>query len=948
MALNPGHIYRDGGMLAAVAAVYFLLAKAGLEFASINPSATPIWPPTGFAIAAVLLFGYRVAPAVFAGAFLANVTTAGTIATSIAIGLGNTAECLLVGYLVNAWSRGRATFETPSRVAIFALATLFPTAISATIGAVTLAASGFASDAEILQVWLTWWMGDLAGALVVCPAVVLWWDQRGQQPVPARLPETIAIYASTCLVGLVAFSPLVEQTAIREPLGFLAILPLLWAALRSTQRETASIAVILCAFAIWGTLSNGGPFARPTINESFLMLLAFMTSVSVPSLALSAAVAVRGAAERDLRIAHDLQSAHLRVGQKLARLGNWIWDARENKVTWSPGLHEIYGLKDGDFGGTFEAFLALLHPDDRDRTHSTIMRALETGEAFSLDERIVRPDGETRHLSTAGEIIKDESGQTLYMIGACQDVTEQRKTETALQTSELQYRLMVDSVHDYALYMLDPDGRIVTWNSGAARIKGYSAKEIIGQNFSRFFLAEDREKSEPQRVLRIAATEGRFDAEVRRVRKNGEWFWAHVVVDPIRDNEGKLRGFAKITRDITERKEAQAALERTREQLAQAQKMEAIGQLTGGIAHDFNNLLMIVSGYTQILRRGLSEPRHLKAIDAIRSAAERGASLTRQLLTFSRRQALSPVAVDLPAHIESIREMLARTLPGNIVVEVDIPPDVWNVHVDAGEFELALVNIAVNARDAMPKGGTIAISARNHVLDAGDVASLQGEFVSLSVRDSGTGIPSDILSRVFEPFFTTKATGKGTGLGLSQVYGFAHQSGGTSIIDSEQGRGTSVTLLLPRSHATPLHSCGDPASPHTKELNGVALLVEDNPEVAAVTISLLEQAGCSVVHAGDAADALEHLQAGHFDIVLSDIVMPGGMDGIQLAHKIRAQYPHIPILLISGYSGTAVSQATGFTLLKKPFNAMELSRAVRDAMARRNAAPPAESASATG
>jgi PAS domain S-box-containing protein len=589
-----------------------------------------------------------------------------------------------------------------------------------------------------------------------------------------------------------------------------------------------------------------------------------------------------------------------------------------------------------------------MHPEYRDRVRATIKHAVESGATFSLDERIVFPDGQTRHLSTAGEVIKDESGRPLYLIGACQDVTEHKKTATALQTSELQYQLMVDSVHDYALYMLDPHGQIVTWNSGAARIKGYSAGEIIGENFSRFFLEEDRAKSEPQRELHIAATEGRFEAEARRVRKNGEWFWAHVVVEPIRDDEGRLVGFAKITRDITERKDAQAALERAREQLAQAQKMEAIGQLTGGVAHDFNNLLMIVSGYTQILKRGLSEPRQVKALDAIRLAVERGASLTRQLLAFSRRQALNPVTVDLAGRLDVIRDMLRRTLPGNIVIETDIPADIWNVQADVGEFELALVNVAVNARDAMPKGGTITMSARNRMLEAGDIAPLVGEFVAVSIRDTGTGIPADILERVFEPFFTTKSTGKGTGLGLSQVYGFAHQSGGAATIDSQQGRGTTVTLFLPRSHAAPLRNAGDAAGLDAKALSGVALLVEDNAEVAAVTKSLLEQASCRVVHAESAAAALEKLQAGDFDIVVSDIVMPGGMDGIQLAHKIRMQYPQLPILLISGYSVAAASAVTGFTLLKKPFDAADLNRAVREAMARGGAVPPATSASAAG
>jgi PAS domain S-box-containing protein len=947
MGLDFRHILRGGATQMAVGAIYFALAKAGLEFASINASATPIWPPTGFAIAAVLLFGYRVAPAVFAGAFLANVTTAGTVATSMAIGLGNTAECLLIGYLVNTGSGGRATFETPSRVAFFALACLFPTAISATIGAVTLAASGFAGDAEILHLWLTWWMGDLAGALVVGPAVVLWWLHPRENLSAAELAETLAIYASACAVGLLAFSPIGDSSAVREPLGFLAILPLLWAALRRTQRDTISVALILCAFAIWGTLSGAGPFARATINESLLMLLAFMTSVALPSLTLSAAIAVRRAADRDLRLSHDLQIAHMRIGQQLAKLGSWLWDVRDNRVVWSPGLFELYGIRDGEFDGTFDGFLARLHPDDRDRVKSSVLQALNEGTSFRIEERILHSSGETRHLSTAGEVIRDDRGEVRYLVGACQDVTEQKRAETALHDSELQYQMLVNSVQDYAIYMLDPTGRIVSWNSGAARIKKYTADEIIGQNFSRFFTEEDRARAEPQRILGIAASEGRFESEVRRVRKTGERFWAHVVIDPIRDRDGRLVGYAKVTRDITERKEAQAALERVREQLTQSQKMEAIGQLTGGIAHDFNNLLMIVSGYTQILQRGLSEPRQLRAIEAIRAAAERGASLTRQLLTFSRRQALNPIVIDVPRQLDAVRDMLTRTLPGNIVVNLDVPPDTWRTKVDIGEFELALVNIAVNARDAMPKGGVITIAARNRNLLPDEITPLQGEFVALSISDTGTGIPADILGRVFEPFFTTKTTGKGTGLGLSQVYGFAHQSGGAAVIESTQGRGTTLTIYLPRSEAALAQPEAVPLRDDTKRLSGIALMVEDNAEVAAVTASMLEQAGCEVVHVDNAEGALKRLRTGRFDIVISDIVMPGGMDGVQLAHKIRAQHPELPILLMSGYSEAIVLAAPSFALLRKPFDAADLTRAVRDAIARHNIARPS-SASAAG
>jgi len=522
-------------------------------------------------------------------------------------------------------------------------------------------------------------------------------------------------------------------------------------------------------------------------------------------------------------------------------------------------------------------------------------------------------------------------------------VSRRRPGDARLQSLEQQYRLMVQSVHDYALYMLDPTGKVVSWNAGAARIKQYSAEDIIGRHFSCFYTEEDRNKGLPARALRFAQTEGHYEAEGWRVRKDGTRFWANAVIDPVRDASGELIGFAKITRDITERKQAQEALERTREQLAQAQKMEAIGQLTGGIAHDFNNLLMIVDGYAQSLMRDVSEPKQQRAAVAIQSAAERGAALTRQLLTFSRRQALNPVTADLHLQLGLLRDMLIRTLPSNISLVLDIPDGIGRVRVDIGEFDLAIVNLVVNARDAMPKGGTIAIAARNRDIAENQTGApqertlqekiLHGKFVELAVRDTGTGIPPALQSRVFEPFFTTKAIGKGTGLGLSQVYGFAHQAGGSVVIDSAAGQGTVVTLLLPRSYDVPASPTVSAADSESGPINAQILLVEDNDAVAEVTSAMLKQAGCHVTHATCPADALICLQAERkYDLVLSDIVMPGGIDGLQLAENIRHSHPGLPVLLISGYSEAAASVAHSFRLLRKPFSPAELNRAVREAV----------------
>ncbi len=607
-------------------------------------------------------------------------------------------------------------------------------------------------------------------------------------------------------------------------------------------------------------------------------------------------------------------------------------------MSWSQQLFAIYGVKPGEFGGTFDDFLNRIHPDDRERINKEIMDAFRSGGGFHLDERIVRPNGEIRHLKSTGEVIRDERGEVVQMLGVCWDITDFKTAENALRSSEEQYRRLVDSVHDYAIFMLDSSGRVVSWNSGAARIKRYSAEQIVGNNFSRFYTEEDRAAGVPERALKAAA-EGRYEAEGWRVRSDGSRFWASVVIDPIQDDDGALIGFAKVTRDITERRDAQLALDEARERLAQSKKMEALGQLTGGIAHDFNNLLMIVSGHAQILRRGIKDEKQLRAIDAIGTAANRGENLTRQLLAFSRRQPLSAVVVDLKSRIEAVREMLGSALRGNIELTCEIPDGVWPAEVDLSELELALVNIVVNARDAMPNGGSILLSARNASVEPGDINDdIEGDFVAITLTDTGTGIPNDILARVFEPFFTTKAAGKGTGLGLSQVYGFAHQSGGGVTIESEVGRGTAVTLYLPRSRRPVSSDDANGDAEHPASGEGTILVVEDNPDVAGVTSTMLSQLGYKTVHAQGADEALTLLQKDAVDLVFSDIVMPGPMDGLTLGREIKSRYPTLPVVLTSGYSDVAETAEREFAILRKPFQMGALDRVLRHTLQRQRRA----------
>jgi len=369
--------------------------------------------------------------------------------------------------------------------------------------------------------------------------------------------------------------------------------------------------------------------------------------------------------------------------------------------------------------------------------------------------------------------------------------------------------------------------------------------------------------------------------------------------------------------------------------LRQAQQLQAIGQLTGGVAHDFNNLLMIVSGSVRRLRRQLKDDKQTQLLDAIDNATERGESLTRQLLTFSRRQTLQPSVIDLADRLPKIKDMLSRSLRGDIEIRLDVPQRPCAVKVDPSELELALLNLAVNARDAMPSGGTLTITAKPVVLRGkASEEGLSGDFVAIRVADTGTGIPADVLPRVFEPFFTTKDVGKGTGLGLSQVYGFARQSGGAATIVSSPRRGTAVTLFLPRTWEQAALPDEPAAAVGAKRHAGTVLLVEDNAEVAEVAKAYFEELGYTVKQAAGAQPGLDRIaRDGDIDLVFSDILMPGGMNGLELAAAVRQRFPATAVLLTTGYSSSAQDAvAQGFAVLQKPYNLAALERAVRGAV----------------
>ena len=512
--------------------------------------------------------------------------------------------------------------------------------------------------------------------------------------------------------------------------------------------------------------------------------------------------------------------------------------------------------------------------------------------------------------------------------------------------AEGRFQSFVEGVNDYAVFMLDPDGIVANWNTGAQRIKGYAASEIVGRHFENFYTPEDRAADVPRRALETARREGKFETEGQRVRKDGSTFYASVVINPIRDPAGDLIGYAKITRDITERREAQEALQRAQEQLAQAQKMEGIGQLTGGVAHDFNNLLTIIIGNLETMQRALTggafDPdRFARAVDYAMRGAERAASLTQRLLAFSRRQPLDPTPVDVGRLVTGMSELLRRSLGEQIAIETVLAGGLWRVLVDANQLEVSILNLAVNARDAMPDGGKLTIETANTMLDESYAAQqsevVPGQYVVVSITDSGSGMSREVQARAFEPFYTTKDIGQGTGLGLSQVYGFVKQSGGHVKLYSEPGMGTTVKLYLPRLLAAD-EAVAEPAvvehAPRSTRGETV-LVVEDDQDVRAHSTGILRELGYDVLEAPLAMVGLQLLDR-HPEIRLlfTDVGLPGGMNGRQLADEARRRRPDLKVLFTTGYARNAIVHDgrldPGVALITKPFTYAALAAKLSD------------------
>ena len=564
----------------------------------------------------------------------------------------------------------------------------------------------------------------------------------------------------------------------------------------------------------------------------------------------------------------------------------------------------------------------------------TAMRLLQTLGNVTFLERPFHP---TTLVSLAQSAIRGRRRQydARARLEALADLNETLEARVTVSIAE--HKVLADIVEstDALVQVLDLDYRILAVNRASATDfeRRYGVQPRVGDSLAALLRHKPDEQASVM-ALWSRALAGEVFTEIVRVGDAGTGRRYHEMkFNALYDRDGRRIGAYEFVYDVTQRVEDQERLASAESALRQAQKMEAVGQLTGGVAHDFNNLLMTFSSGMFLIDQPMDATARRRVLEGMRRAVDRGTSLTRQLLAFSRRRPLAPKTVDLNLQLLGMQEILQRSLRGDVQIEMDFDAGLWPVDVDPGELELAVLNICVNSRDAMPEGGTIRIIARNATSRAFPRSQ---DSVTLSIADTGAGIPEEVVARVFEPFFTTKEVGKGSGLGLAQVYGFVKQSNGHVAIDSRLGAGTAVTLTFPRSEravdentiATAASAALAPRGPVASTRSpGEVLLVEDDPTVADLTTDMLKGAGYSVIHVKSAASALDALADGRgIDVVFSDVMMPGGMNGVELAREIRKRWPGLPVVLTTGYIEAArTAMAEGLEVLVKPYQLEALS-----------------------
>ena len=656
----------------------------------------------------------------------------------------------------------------------------------------------------------------------------------------------------------------------------------------------------------------------------------FLLGFVVISAAFSWLVARRYEVEAALRSSE----ARLTEAQEVARLGTWQWDGANNELWWSDELYRIFGVDPASFQLSYPAFLQLVHPDDRSLIERVVHQGVQERTSYDVEHRIIRPDGAVRVINSHGRAVVGNDGQVIRIVGAAQDITERKASEEIVRRSERRLQTIFDA-EPACVKLVSPDGILLDMNRAGLEIVGAQDKsQIVGKRVIDLVHPADRTTFLEMHQAASGGLPRRCEFRIVGLNDVEHWVDSHLVPFEMPTNQQEtLRTVLSVTSDITERKHLE-------EQLRQAQKMEAIGRLAGGVAHDFNNLLMVIGGSAELAIETLPATHPIKdELRQICDAARRGASLTRQLLVFSRRQVIEPRLLDLNGALRDVNSMLKRLVGEDVQVITNLATRLTAVRADAGQLEQLVMNLAVNARDAMPRGGTLTIGTAHVQVSANDESVSQdispGEYVKLTVTDTGIGMDANVKSHLFEPFFSTKPKGEGTGLGLATVYGIVRQSGGHIAVSSEPGQGTTVTVLLPSAEQAPAVESEIAEYEPSRGGSETVLVVEDETAVRELVAKILERHGYAVVSASSPKEAVAQIRSQHagIDLLLTDVVMPVDSGPI-LAERLRRTFPSIPVLYMSGYTETALG-AYGvlepeIALLHKPFSSNELLSKIRE------------------
>jgi PAS domain S-box-containing protein len=773
-------------------------------------------------------------------------------------------------------------------------------------------------------------------------AISAWLIPRVPPPAwRAALATVAAVLAAIGLrLALLGLTPGVGATQTFFPAAILVTLYAGW------RWGVGTVAAGLI-FAIW---LLGGPQGE-AVTQSQVAALALFVVSSLISTAVAAGLRATVIKLAEARRLQSEAESRLQVTQTAAGVGPWEWDIANNALNLSATARLNLGIPvEGPVD--LDTLIEVVHPDDRHMIQGKLREAVKSGH-YEVEYRLAdHPEGE-RWIHGRGEVMRDETGRALRILGVNFEVTKRRRAEESLRESEARFRALADSA-PALMWISGEDGGRIFVNAAYVDFAGVTYDEALVLDWRSRLHADDLGAILKAQISGEASRRP-FSLQGRYRRADGEMRWLKSFSQPRHGPGGEFIGFIGIAFDVTDAKEAEVKLTGLNELLAdrvqealserdaaqaaltQSQKLEAIGQLTGGVAHDFNNLLTVIIGALDVLQRNPDDDkRRDRMLSAAQSAARRGEKLTQHLLAFARRQPLNPEICRIDAMIAESESLLRRAVGEGVDLALDLKAGGRTTLTDSGQFEAALLNLVVNARDATPPGGKITVASQGV-----DLAEPQGElpagrYLRVAVRDTGSGMDAETLERAFEPFYTTKPVGKGTGLGLSQVYGFVRQSGGEVTIESEQGLGTTVAMLLPVREAFSTVEVLAVQPPATRATAHV-LLVEDDVEVGDLIAAMIDELGHMVSRAANADEALVIARADPtLGLVITDVIMPGGKSGVDLAVTLSQERPELPILLSSGYTGQELVRAhdTPWPLLSKPYALDALARAMADAWER--------------